>query len=247
MQRIAKAIFFTLLSLFVLPTLVFAALWLAQERPATWRVADWSSAGLLPPAAAAPEASLHILAARTGGLKGIVSVHSWIVIKRAGTRAYERYDVVGWGQPVRRDHRPADGRWYSNEPVVVYGATGEAAERLIRKVETAIQAYPWQAPGSYRSWPGPNSNTFVAWVLAQVPEIPARMPPTAVGRDFPLGGSWLARLPSGDVALSLGGLAGLRFGPRVRLEVYLLGLVAGVSLAEPALIVPAFGLLALPL
>jgi hypothetical protein len=247
MQRIVKAILVTLLALFVLPTLAFAALWLAQERPASWRAADWSSAGLLPAPAEAQEASIHILAARTGGLKGIVSVHSWIVLKRAGAQTYERYDVVGWGRPVRLNHRPADGRWYSNEPVVVYQAAGEAAERLFPKVEAAIGAYPWQAAGSYRSWPGPNSNTFVAWVLAEVPEIEARMPPTAVGRDFPLGGTWLRRLPAGGVALSLGGIAGLTIGPRAGLEVNFFGLVAGVSLAEPGLIVPAFGLMALPL
>jgi len=247
MQRIVRFILLGFLVVFVLPTLAFAALWLSQERPASWRAADWSSAGLLPPPAEAPEASIHILAARTGGLKGIVSVHSWIVLKRAGAKSYERYDVVGWGQPVRRNHRPADGRWYSNEPLVVYRATGEGAERLIPRIEAAIRAYPWQAAGSYRSWPGPNSNTFVAWVLSQLPEIAARMPPTAIGRDFPVNGSWLARLPSGGIALSLGGLAGLTIGARAGLEVNLLGLVAGVSLAEPGLIVPAFGLVALPL
>jgi hypothetical protein len=247
MQRILKAILLTILLVFVLPTIVFAGLWLAADRPGSWRAADWSSAGLLPSPGEAPQASLHILAARTGGLKGIVSVHSWIVLKHAGAGSYERYDVVGWGRPVRRNHRPADGRWYSNEPVIVYAATGETAERLIPKVEAAVRAYRWTAPGSYRSWPGPNSNTFVAWVLAQVPDIPARMPPTAIGRDFPVNGTWLQRLPSGGFTASLGGLAGFTIGPREGLEVNLLGLVAGFSLSDPGLIVPAFGLVTLPL
>ena len=56
------------------------------------------------------------MAARTGGLKGAFSVHTWIVIKKAGAKAYERYDKVGWGMPIRRNAYPADGRWYSNVP-----------------------------------------------------------------------------------------------------------------------------------
>lgn len=247
MRRIANSILLTVLVVFILPTFVFAVLWLAEERPRSWRAADWSSSGLLPPAALAPEASIHILAARTGGLKGIVAVHSWIVLKHAEAGSYDRYDVVGWGEPVRRNHRPADGRWYSNEPVIVYQANGETAARLIPQVEAAIRDYRWSARGSYRSWPGPNSNTFVAWVLATVPEIPARMPPTAIGRDFPVNGSWFHRLPSGGFSLSLGGLAGLTAGPREGLEVSLFGLVAGFSLSDPGLIVPAFGLVALPI
>ena len=80
------------------------------------------------------------MAARTGGLKGIVSVHTWLVLKHAGAAAYDRYDVVGWGDPVRRNSRPADGRWYSNAPLVIYELKGDEAERLLPKVEAAIRA-----------------------------------------------------------------------------------------------------------
>ena len=52
-----------------------------------------------------------MLAARTGGLKGAVSVHSWILLKPAGAGEYERWDKVGWGMPVRRNSRAADGRY----------------------------------------------------------------------------------------------------------------------------------------
>ena len=36
----------------------------------------------------------------------------------------------------------------------------------------------------YRIWPGPNSNSFVAHVLREVPELGTTLPPNATGRDF---------------------------------------------------------------
>ena len=65
--------------LFLLPSLASAAWWVTTERPGSWRQADWSASGVLPPAAALKEPVIHIMAARTGGLKGALAVHSWIV------------------------------------------------------------------------------------------------------------------------------------------------------------------------
>lgn len=240
LPKTLKCIAAAVLLLFIAPVLLHAALWLAQERPRTWRTADWSSAGTLPDPREEREASIRVMAARTGGLKGIVSVHSWLVLKDEGAAAYQRYEVVGWGNPVRRNGRPADGRWYSNEPVVIHALTGAEAARLIPKIEAAIRAYPWSRQGSYRTWPGPNSNTFVAHVLAAVPEIGAGMPPTAIGRDYPTG-AWVRRVPAGGVSVSLAGFAGVTVGLREGIEVNFLGLVAGVRFADFAILLPGFG------
>ena len=90
----------------MVPVFVHAGFWLSHERPRGWRDADWSSAGVLPAPTAEMQASIRVMAARTGGLKGIVSVHTWLVLKRPGAAAYERYDVVGWGNPLRRNWQP---------------------------------------------------------------------------------------------------------------------------------------------
>ena len=230
----------TVALVFVLPVLAHAALWLSEERPRSWRDADWSSAQMLPEPRHEPEASIRVMAARTGGLKGIVAVHTWLVLKPEGAASYDRYDVVGWGNPVRRNNQPADGRWYSNDPVVIYEVKGAEAERLLPKVEAAIRAYQFSERGSYRIWPGPNSNTFVASVLAAVPELPITLPPTAVGRDYPVG-SWVRRMPGGGISASLGGFAGVTLGLRRGVEVNLLGLVAGVRFRDPTLLLPGFG------
>ena len=226
---------------FLLPLAVATVWWINVERPADWRAADWSSAGMLLPAAEVPEARILVMAARTGGLKGAASVHSWLVWKAAGAQAWTRADVVGWGRPVRRDAYAADGRWYSNLPQIVGDVSGPAAEALIPRVEEAVARYPFAEPGAYVIWPGPNSNTFVAHVLREVPELRIALPPHAVGKDY-LGPGLVALRDAGnDLHLSLGGYAGLSLGPRSGVEINLLGQTFGVDLRRPALKLPGIG------
>ena len=245
-----KRLFYLLVALFLLPAALSAGWWLSLDRPASWREADWSSSGILPPAAGERQAVIHVMAARTGGLKGALSTHSWIVIKRAGASAYDRYDKVGWGNPVRRNAYAADARWYSNTPFIVKTVRGEKAARLIPEIEAAIAAYPHSARGGYRIWPGPNSNSFVAHVLRQVPDLDAALPVTAVGRDYLADGSrwgriWHVDADGLDAKFSLGGYAGISAGMRSGFEVNLLGLVAGVDIRHPAVKLPGFGRLGL--
>ncbi|EHS52755.1 hypothetical protein PDO_1341 [Rhizobium sp. PDO1-076] len=230
-----------LVLVFVLPTLVSAGLWATADRLGRWSEANWGSAGILPDADATSEASIHVFSAMTGGLKGAVASHAWIVTKEKGG-AYQRYDKVGWGTPIRRNHRAPDGFWYSNPPRLVVEIKGAEAERLIPKIEAAIESYPHGEPGGYRIYPGPNSNTFVAHVLRSVPELGAVLPPDAVGRDYLDNGGFVAMDGDGrDLHLSLAGLAGVSLGARSGIEVNFLGLVAGVDFNRPALKVPGFG------
>jgi hypothetical protein len=231
-----------ILLVFVVPALATVAWWTLQERPGTWRSADWSSAGVLPRADADPEAAVYVMAARTGGLKGAFSLHSWIVVKNAGAAAFDRYDKVGWGSPIRRNSRPADGRWYSNTPVIVHALKGDAAAAVIPKVEAAIASYPYARNGDYLVWPGPNSNSFVAHVVRSVPELGAVMPPNATGRDFAAGiGSIGWSSQTWDFHATLHGLAGLSVGWTSGIELHFMGLVAGIDIARPALKIPAYG------
>ncbi|UWQ22308.1 DUF3750 domain-containing protein [Jannaschia sp. W003] len=228
-------------ALFVVPVLASLVWWANVDRPRLWNAADWSSAAILPPAAAVPEARVHVLAARTGGLKGAVSVHSWIVWKREGAARWTRHDVVGWGRPLRRDAYAADGRWYSNEPSVLATATGARAAAMIPKLEAEVAAYPFAARGDYRIFPGPNSNTFVAHLLRRVPELGATLPPIAAGKDWLGPGIQMLRDAGGDLHLSFGGWAGASAGPRTGIELHLLGQTLGVDLRRPALKLPGVG------
>lgn len=240
--RLLKLVGVLVLAIFVAPAFATAGWWSLVDRPGSWRSADWSSSGMLPASPTLDEAAVYVLAARTGGLKGAFSVHSWIVLKRPGSPRYERYDKVGWGSPIRRDGWAADGRWYSNMPQMVAMAQGEQAEALMAKMDAAIASYPYSHRGDYRIWPGPNSNSFVAHVLREVPELDATLPPNATGRDFAPGIVSVDLAPDGrDLHVTLAGLAGFALGARSGVEVHFLGLVAGLDVVRPALKVPAFG------
>ena len=245
MRRLSKFMLIILIAVFIVPVLIKTALWAAENRPMHWRDADWSASEILPAAADEQNASIRVLSARTGGYKGILSVHSWLVIKPAGAATYDRYDVVGWGRPLRKNAYPPDGRWYSNDPEIVFELKGKKAADLIPRIKDAITAYPWSTHGDYRIWPGPNSNTFVANILSKVPELGAVLPPTAVGRDFPVDGGIFARSSAGGWTISFAGLAGVTIGMIEGFQINLLGLVAGVEFARPALLLPGLGRISL--
>jgi hypothetical protein len=230
------------LAIYLMPALASAGLWYMKERPQNWRQADWSSTGILPDAKDMPRATIHIFSAATGGMKGAFASHAWIVTKEANAANYNRYDKVGWGTPVRKNGYPADANWYSNTPGIVVSVTGDEAARLIPKIEAAIADYPYSKPGGYRIWPGPNSNTFVAHVLRSVPELGAVLPPHAVGRDYLPEGKLFALDKDGmDMHATLYGLLGISAGLRSGFELHVMGLVAGIDLARPAIKIPAIG------
>ena len=91
---------------------------------------------------------------------------------------------VAANQPEAAVHVMAARTWYSNPPEVLAEVHGAEAARLIPTIEAAVRSYPFSGRGDYTIWPGPNSNSFVAHVLRQVPELHLALPPEAVGRDF---------------------------------------------------------------
>jgi hypothetical protein len=236
-----KLVVLLLVAIFLVPLAARAALFAADGGPRSWRDADWSSIGALPPAADAPEARVLVLSGRTGGWKGVFAVHSWLVMKPAHASVWTRYDVVGWGMPVRINGWAPDGRWFGNEPMVVADVRGALADRLIPTLEQAARGYPFSRASDYRIWPGPNSNSFIAAMLRTVPELGAVLPPNAIGRDFRDGFYAGPTDSRTGVEVNLWGYAGIKFGWVEGIEVNLLGLVAGIDIRRPALKLPGFG------
>lgn len=237
----SKIFMLAIFVLFVAPILARAALYAMSNDPRSWREADWSSTGLLPPAAEFAPARVVIFSGTAGAWKGVFSVHSWIVLKGANETRWRRYDAVGWGQPVRLNNWPVDGKWYGNTPVALADILGPDAEKLIPRIEAAVKAYDYAQTGDYRIWPGPNSNSFVAAILRTVPELGLALPSNAVGRDF-RHGFFAGTSDSGTgFEINLHGVAGIKLGWVEGIELNLLGLVAGLDLRHPGLKVPGFG------
>ncbi len=230
----------------VMPIAVGTALAWNKGWPDSWRTADWSSSGLLPEAASVPEARVMILAARTGRWKSIFAEHMAIVLKPAGASEWTRYEVVGWGNPVRRNNYPADANWYGNRPYVVTSVSGDAAVDLIPRIEASIALYPHNRRGTYTVWPGPNSNTFVAWVVRHTEGFSAELPPVAVGKDYLDDGVAIAPAPSHTgYVVSAWGLIGVTAAFREGLELNLLGTSIGIDPDDLAIKLPALGKLSL--
>jgi hypothetical protein len=241
-KRLTKLVAAFMIALILLPIAAGTALTYSKGGPSSWRSADWSSSGMLPAASADRDAVVYVMAARSGRWKGIFAVHHWLVLKPAGGAAYERYDVVGWGSPVRRDHRAADARWYSSQPQIVHEVRGAQAEALIPELRAAVAAYPWREHGDYQVWPGPNSNSFVAHVARTVPELGAELDPAGIGKDWLGPGLQVARMPSGTGwQVSLHGLIGAGGSWREGLELHFLGATIGVDFDQPSIKLPALG------
>jgi hypothetical protein len=218
----------------------------ALERATShWWEARRDSSAQAPDPASTPEAVIQVYAARTVGWRGVFGVHSWVAVKRGGAALYRRYEVVGWGvdrgvPAVRIDRAGPDDYWFGSRPELLVDARGEGVDELIERVHDAIARYPYGA--TYRTWPGPNSNTFVAWIGREVPELRLHLPPTAIGKDYLPNAAPLGLTPAGRGAqLSLLGVAGVLAGWDEGLELNVLGLTFGLDVRAPALKLPVVG------
>lgn len=234
-----KALSLAFGAVFLAPLAASAALFALSDAPRDWWSADRSSAGLLTPARDAPQAAIRVLSARVVSWRGVFATHSWLVLKEAGATRWTRYDYTAWGAPIRVDGFAPDGKWFGAAPEIVFAADGEAAARAIPKIRAAIAAYRWRNVGDYRAWPGPNSNTFVAAALAAAPELRARLPATAIGRDYPYDGRWFAMTRDG-ASVRFGGVFGGYVGAR-GVELTLFGATAAVDFKRPAVELPGLG------
>ena len=214
-------------------------------REAPWRQARRDATGLAPDPAATPEAVIQVYAARAVSWKGVFSLHSWIAVKPSGAPSYTRFEVMGFGvkrgaPAVRIDRTGPDNYWFGARPQILLERRGPQCDATIEKIRAAVADYPY--PRCYRAWPGPNSNTFVAYIARRVPELGLALPAHALGKDF-LGHRRLAAgVPSGTgFQLSLCGLAGLLMAREEGIEINLLGLSFGLDFRAPALKLPLVG------
>lgn len=213
---------------------------------AHWSSASRASTGQAPAPASEPAAVVQVYGARAFNWRGAFGLHTWIATKRERADHYTVHHVVGWN--LRRGRSvvtttqggPPDFLWFDARPGVLAEHRGAGVEAMIDRIEAAVASYPHG--DRYRAWPGPNSNTFVAWVARRVPELRLDLPPTAIGKDWLAQGRYLAPTPSGTGwQLSLYGLLGVAVGRSEGIELNLLGLNAGFDVDDFALRLPGLG------
>lgn len=186
--------------------------------------------------------------------------HAWIDLRDADG-VWRRVEVVGnpeaiFVSEIEQDEAMAGERWDRRVHVLAQlrGArAAEVGEQVLVLADSCRDygqlVFELQEGGGfsgqvqpplgrpYRQWPGPNSNTFIAWVVERTPGLHAELHHNAVGKDYPDG--WrLGRTSAGwgvEVETAwLGAGVGLSQG----VELHLLGLTAGIDAWPPALKLP---------
>ena len=177
------------------------------------------------------EPVVQVWGARTRGAKGIFGVHTWIAVRPRNETEYTVYEVVGWRlrwtdtAVVIRNRAP--NPWFGAEGELYAEKRGPGVEALIQRIDKLAHEYPYA--NTYTLWPGPNSNTFVAWIARGVPELEADLPATAIGKDY-IGSDMISSAPSGKgFQFSLRGLLGIAASSVDGVELNVLGLNFGVS------------------
>ena len=179
--RIKKA-----LKLFI-PLLALTAILSNCSSHKNWHTASRESAGLAPDPATNNEAVLQVYGAPAWSWRGWFAIHTWLAAKPSGADHYRVYEVIGWrlhrtGSVLRIAQDLPDRYWFGKKPRILIDHRGPEVDQLIIAVDRAARAYPWSK--EYRVFPGPNSNTFTAWVGNQVPELNLNLPFTAIGSGY---------------------------------------------------------------
>jgi len=153
-----------------------------------WRTASRESAQIAPDPAIESNAVIEVYAADAFSWRGWFAVHTWIATKQEGETEYTVHEVIGWrvnrGLPALKSYKTKtpDRYWYGAKPEKVLSIQGDKAKGLIPKIEEVVAVYPWA--DEYTVFPGPNSNTFPAWVGKQIPELGLELPFSAIGSGY---------------------------------------------------------------
>jgi hypothetical protein len=178
----------------------------------------------------AGEAVVQVWGARTRGAKGIFGIHSWIAARASGASEFTVYEVIGWRRRTTDSRvivrKRAPDRWFGAKGKLYAEKRGAGVDMLIERIGKAVRQYPYAT--TYTVWPGPNSNTFTAWVARAVPELELDLPATAIGKDYTE--KMVSTAASGKgFHVGLRGLIGVTASRVDGLELNILGLTFGVN------------------
>jgi len=215
----------------------------------SWQNASRQSANLVALATDDKDAKVQIYTAKAFSWRGKFSQHTWIATKEKDAASYLVHYVVLWGTHfgadgvvVTQEDLP-DRYWYDAKPQIIYEANGAEAEKLIPQIYAAITKYPY--PKKYQAYPGPNSNTFVSWVIRSIPTLKISLPNNAIGKDWLCdenGVKFFALSESKTgVQFSFFGMLGILVGLEEGFEINIIGLSFGIDFKRLDLKLPGIG------
>ncbi|MFC1665549.1 DUF3750 domain-containing protein [Pseudomonadota bacterium] len=210
-----------------------------------WQTASRESSGIAPSPKTNSEAIVQVYAARAFSWRGMFGVHTWIATKSKAAKGYRIHQVLGWrvrhgGAAISSSFGVPDRYWFGNRPTILTDLRGIEASKAIKKINQLIINYPYKH--EYTLWPGPNSNTFIAHLSRNIPELKTDLPPTAIGKDYLVNGGLIASSPSNTgYQFSIFGLFGILASFEEGLEVNIFGLSFGIDPLDLAIKLPGIG------
>lgn len=119
------------------------------------------------PKANAGEAVVALYAAPVPVVSAVAE-HGWFVLRPAGSQTWERWEVwqeaSGPYEHVQTRRRRVLSHVGAGGTRLIYVWKGPKARALAQCIPRVSRTYPWRS--WYWWWPGPNSNTYIARVLA---------------------------------------------------------------------------------
>ncbi len=167
--------------------------------------------------------------------------HCWFLSYTPGDRRWRRQEV--WHEPgvdcdscghIRRDRLPLTEGMDGRPGWQILQWRGDAAS-AVQAVLDQPHDYPYQ--NRYRYWPGPNSNTYISWVVRRA-KVRGELPPQAIGKDY------LGLIGGAGITISRTGvqlespILGVAVGLTEGLELHILCLTFGLDPWPPALKTP---------
>lgn len=214
-----------------------------------WRDASRDSINLALKPELIKEDTFQIYHARAYSWRGNFAVHPWVAWIKKGQSSYTVAQVTYWKMRSSKTSVSVvqdipDRKWFDSAPTLMYELKGKKATSAIEKVKGLVSNYPHRE--TYTLYPGPNSNTFVAYLIRNVDELETELPPNAIGKDYQEIQNIISKSPSGSgFQISLYGILGLTMGLNEGIEVNILGLNFGLDFLRPAIKIPFIGRLGL--
>lgn len=216
--------------------------------------------------ASVPDEDLVQLQVRRFFFAGRFAVHPWFLAFDASERTFECWELWTYGQEPEGEFWVSEQAAYSSdgrEPEPVRASTfrygsiratrgittpswpvegvvleewrGEEARRLL-EILRRPEDYPHR--NRYHLWPGPNSNTYVAWALRRA-KLSCDLHPLMVGKDCVGWWGLGAALSTTRTGLQVETpIVGAKVGLKDGIEVHLFETTFGLDLWPPALKTP---------
>ena len=122
------------------------------------------------------------------------AVHTWIVSNKKGR--INRWEVWQFKNMKKDSQGHINRNLFSHsiglkrfilgkkrwESVLLFKIEGLIAEKMIKFIEKEYSNYPYR--NRYLYVPGPNSNTFIQWILDKFPKSGLILPKNAIGKNY---------------------------------------------------------------